>query len=215
MELGTVLLYPLLLAALLGGLGLVVLKNPVHGAVSLLFTMLALALTYAMLNAHLLAALQIIIYAGAIVVLVVYIIMLLDVRTEDATLAWRPRGKFAIPAALGLVVLLGAAVSQVPGTAPAALSLRDGDVPREGSCTDYLDGDGDRMIDCGDLDCGRHSACYGTVRAVGAQLLGPYVLPFEVSSILLLGGIVAALLLTTKHHKDVAPSAEPGTTDAA
>lgn len=210
MELGTVLLYPLLLAAVAGGLGLVVLKNPVHGAVSLLFTMLALALSYAMLNAHLLAALQIIIYAGAIIVLVVYIIMLLDVRTDDAARWLRPAGRFAMPGVLALLALLASAAVQIPSEAPSALALTSEDAVREGSCVDFKDGDGDGMIDCGDTDCGRHKACYGTVRAVGAQLLGPYVLPFEVSSLLLLGGIVAALLLTTRHHK-----ADSGASDAA
>jgi NADH:ubiquinone oxidoreductase subunit 6 (subunit J) len=64
------------------------------------------------------------------------------------------------------------------------------------------------MTDCGDTDCGADDACFGTVEAVGAQLLGPYVLPFEVSSVLLLAGIVGAVLLTGRRPKesDAAPS---------
>ena len=66
----------------------------------------------------------------------------------------------------------------------------------EGLCEDGKDGDGDGLIDCADPDCQSHVRCFGTVESVGASLLGPFVLPFEVSSILLLSGIVGAILLT-------------------
>ena len=48
------------------------------------------------------------------------------------------------------------------------------------------------------------SSDYGTVGWVGSLLLGPYILPFEVSSVLLLGGIVAAIYLTQPHNRDPA-----------
>jgi len=71
------------LLAIAGGVALFIAKHPVHGAMGLLGTMLALAGMYAVLSAHAIAAFQVIIYAGAVMVLITYIIMLLDIRTED------------------------------------------------------------------------------------------------------------------------------------
>ncbi len=212
----TAMLYLLCAVAVLGALGTVVLKHPVHAALSLLATMLALGGAYALLQAHLLAALQIIIYAGAIIILVVYVIMLLDLRADGGF--WiRIGGLVAVPA-LGLFVLLCLKLFlALPTTAPPALP-GDDVVPAcavgetcEKSCTDRKDDDGDGLTDCADQDCQGHNSCFGTTKAVGAQLLGPYVLPFEVSSILLLAGIVGAVLLTGRKpsepgHKPARPA---------
>jgi hypothetical protein len=92
----------------------------------------------------------------------------------------------------------GSRLMSTPAQGPAALALHDRRAGPEGLCVDHRDGDGDGLTDCADSDCSRHEACFGSVRSVGAALLGPYVLPFEVSSVLLLGGIVGALLLTVR-----------------
>jgi NADH-quinone oxidoreductase subunit J len=70
-------------AAIAGGLILVFAKHPIKGAMGLLVSMLALAGMYATLQAHSIAAFQIIIYAGAIMILIIYFIMLLDIKSED------------------------------------------------------------------------------------------------------------------------------------
>ncbi|GEM_PF-71539 len=206
----TAMLYLMCALAVLGGLGTVVLKHPVHAALSLLGTMLALGGAYALFQAHLLAALQIIIYAGAIIILVVYVIMLLDLRADGGF--WiRLGGIVAVPA-LGLFVLLCLKLfMSVPATAAPALAGDDrspcaaGEVC-ETSCVDLKDNDADGLTDCSDPDCQSHDTCFGTTKAVGAQLLGPYVLPFEVASILLLAGIVGAVLLTGRKPRDPGPA---------
>lgn len=220
----TVLLYVFSALALLGGIAMVASRHPVRAALSLLFSMLNLAAIYALLQAHLLAALQIIIYAGAIVILIVYVIMLLSPRAEEAGAAFRRGFYWALP----LVVLF--AIVFVRALAPLAdserLVLATDEVtcaagePCEALCTDDLDNDADGLTDCADRDCAGHQECYGTVKAVGAQLLGPFVLPFEVSSLLLLAGIVGAVLLTGRKPDDLAAEAppvavEPGEPDAA
>ncbi len=63
-----------------GALGVVLLKQPVHAALSLVGTLLALAVTYVTLEAHFLAAVQVIVYAGAIMVLFLFVLMLLNVQ---------------------------------------------------------------------------------------------------------------------------------------
>ena len=59
-------------------------KNPINSALSLIMTFFCLATLYVMLEAPFMAAIQIIVYAGAIMVLIVFVIMLLNIRTESA-----------------------------------------------------------------------------------------------------------------------------------
>jgi len=205
MELATIMMYVFSVFAVVGGVGLVIAKHPIHGAISLLMSMMCLAGIYALLGAHLIAALQIIIYAGAIIILVVYVIMLLDVVGSDSAGVYRKAGLVALPLLALLVLPL---VQSVAGLGEAA-ALADGKVVCapgsvcEQVCGDDQDNDGDGLTDCADPDCGSQKVCYGTVKAVGASLLGRYVLPFEISSILLLIGIVGAVLLTAPKPEEL------------
>mgnify|MGYP002629697581 CR=1 FL=1 len=214
----TVALYALCLLALAGGAGVISLRNPVHAAISLLLSMLALGGAYAMLQAHLLAALQVLIYAGAIVILIVYVIMLLDQGREAAGQPLHTLGlAVGIPIALVLTAiaapaLLGAQAGADPLVSGAEdcqdcesmgvqVKKPDGTNRAVSGCVDHVDTDGDGLTDCNDPDCADNEACYGTVRAVGRTLLGPFVLPFEVASVLLLAGIAGSILLTARRPK--------------
>lgn len=116
----TSVLFYLLVAVMLGGAVMTVTrKHPLSAALSLVVSFIALAGLYALLTAQLIAILQILVYAGAIVALIVFVIMLLNVRDEDLSydedlvsqLGW---------AAIGLapvVVLIGAAIMRLPMTA--------------------------------------------------------------------------------------------------
>jgi len=230
MDPSSLALYACCCLALLGGAGVVALRNPVHAAISLLFTMLAIGGAYAMLQAHLLAALQVLIYAGAIVILIVYVIMLLDQGREKEQL---PISLLGVGLGLPLAVVLTAiaAPSFLPASAGPeplidgpedcvsceSMAVRmagpSGPVAASG-CVDYVDTDGDGLTDCNDPDCHDNQVCYGTVRAVGGTLLGRFVLPFEVSSVLLLAGIAGAMLLTGRRPAELSdiipePSVQP------
>lgn len=87
--------------ALAGGAGVVLSRRPVHSALGLLLVLMSLAVDYLLLGAQFIAAAQVIIYAGAIVVLFVFIIMLLGERGE-----YFGGGAFAGPAGVPLVVAL-------------------------------------------------------------------------------------------------------------
>lgn len=82
--------------AVLASLGMVTRRNPLSSALSLVVAFLALAALYAVLHAHLLFAIQLWVYAGAVMVLVLFVIMLLNLRQEET----RPQplgvGKFAL-----------------------------------------------------------------------------------------------------------------------
>ncbi|OEU46797.1 MAG: NADH-quinone oxidoreductase subunit J [Desulfobulbaceae bacterium S3730MH12] len=69
--------------SVLGAIGLVIFRHPMNGAMSLVITMISLAGLYALLSAKLIFAIQLIVYAGAIMSLMVFIIMFLNVQTED------------------------------------------------------------------------------------------------------------------------------------
>lgn len=148
---------PAALLAVAGGVGVVAARQPVHSALALLVVLAALAVTYLVLAAQFIAALQVIIYAGAIVVLFLFVIMLLHARSgEGATLRLpRQRAAAAVFAGLFLVGLLAALSGAAAGLPPAP-------------------------------------AAFGTAQAVGETLFVAYVLPFELASVILLVGIVAA-----------------------
>ena len=76
------LFYPLAALIVAGALGVVVASNPVRGALSLVATLFLVAVLYMALGAHMVAALQIIVYAGAVMVLFLFVIMLLGASAE-------------------------------------------------------------------------------------------------------------------------------------
>jgi NADH-quinone oxidoreductase subunit J len=100
------LFYVFAAIAVAGALGMVLnLRNTVAGALSLVATMVALGAIYVLLGAYLIGALQILIYAGAIVVLFLFVVMLLNLRTEEYPTSRGRVGK-AIGIGVGLVVLV-------------------------------------------------------------------------------------------------------------
>lgn len=150
--------------ALAGALGMVLnVKNTVAGALSLVATMVALGAIYVLLGAYLVGVLQILIYAGAIVVLFLFVVMLLNLREEVYP---RPRGRLgkALGVGVGLVVLFQF-LALVPGTLPEPAVVGED---------------------------------FGTYRHVGLALFRDYVLAFEVTSLLLLGAMVGAVILAKR-----------------
>jgi NADH-quinone oxidoreductase subunit J len=149
------------IGALAGAVGVIASRPPVRSALSLLLVLGSLAVLYLLLAAQFMAALQVIIYAGAIVVLFVFVIMLLHARTGEARVE-KVRGQrpAAVLLAAGFLGVIVAVLRSRPGVEPAVLA--DG---------------------------------FGTAQAVGRSLFTAYVLPFELASIVLLVGIIAAVVL--------------------
>jgi NADH-quinone oxidoreductase subunit J len=147
--------------AIASALGMVLnVRNTVNAAMSLVVTMISLAVTYVVLDAHLVAALQIMVYAGAIVVVFLFVVMLLNLRHD----AFAPaRGRLVKLA--GVVLAVGAALAFVE-LAPKSLPTVQA-IPPD----------------------------FGGYVAVGRALYGDFILPFEVSSLLLLSAIVGAVVL--------------------
>ena len=118
--------------ALAGGVGVIASRQPVHSALSLLLVLGSLAVDYLLLGAQFIAALQVIIYAGAIVVLFVFIIMLLHARGEEdltSRSVLPPAAAVSLGAAFGLVLLIVLLGISPP---PAAVDARFGTVQNVG-----------------------------------------------------------------------------------
>lgn len=161
------LLFVLLaLCAVVSAILMVVQRNPVMSAIFLVVNFFCLAFLYLLLQAQLLAVLQVAVYAGAIMVLVVFVIMLLNLG-EEKKLKERLNVKMMLGVGISFGVLLQL-LYLVVGPAAASLPPATPD------------------------------AAIGTVERMGDSLFGPYLLAFEVTSLLLLVAIVGAVVLAKK-----------------
>ncbi len=117
------LFYPLACLTIAGALGVVLNNNPVRSALSLVATLFLLAVYYIALQAHLVAALQIIVYAGAVMVLFLFVITLLNLSPDPADRTSPLFGAAALGSALLLAVVLGRALwaTTLPGAANTPL----------------------------------------------------------------------------------------------
>ena len=150
---------------LAGAVGVIVRANPVHAALSLVLTLFGVAVHFVALGAHFLAAVQVIVYAGAIVVLFLFVIMLLGVDKAD-DLSIEP---FPIQRPLAAVVGIGLA-----GLVIAAI-VRARDRIVEGT---PLDSSGDANI-----------------KQLADNLFQDWVFAFEFTSILLIVAVAGTVLL--------------------
>ena len=154
--------------AVLGAVGVLLCRNPLHSALCMVGTMVSLAVIYLLHHAEFIAFIQIMVYAGAVMMLVVYVIMLLDLRREEAASARVTGGK--VFAALLTVVLFLALLFPMA----SRLTGASGDMTEAAL------------------------AKAGSVAFIADKLFGPYLLPFEVASVLLTVGLVGAVALAKK-----------------
>jgi NADH-quinone oxidoreductase subunit J len=120
----TALLYLFVATALAGAVAMLIARHPMRVAIALITTMMALAGIYALLGVHVIAVFQVLIYVGAVMVFMVYVIMLINV-TDRARYS-----RLLVPGALGFIVLalvLGASLwrgESPPGTTPGAFGIK-------------------------------------------------------------------------------------------
>ncbi|WP_281184473.1 NADH-quinone oxidoreductase subunit J [Trichlorobacter lovleyi] len=167
MDISSVFFALVTVVAIVSALMVVTCKNPINSALSLVLTFFCLATYYAMLNAPFMAAVQIIVYAGAIMVLIVFTIMLLNIRVDA-----NKKGSHQV--ALGSVI--GIATLLLSG-----LFLTRGKVSQPvGQITSEL------------------INSKGHTELIGKVMFTDFLLPFEVTSILLLVAIVGAVILAKR-----------------
>ena len=168
-------------AMVLGGaVGVIASKHPVHAALSLVLTLFGVAVLFIAQEANFLAAVQVIVYAGAIVVLFLFVIMLLGVdRAEDLQVEpMRVQRPLAVVLGLSVAGLVGAAVIASRDVAPG----------RVGGGLEVALPDGSRTHD-------------GNIRALARDVFSDHVLAFELTSVLLVIAVVATVMLARKPRK--------------
>jgi NADH-quinone oxidoreductase subunit J len=107
--------------AVLGALSLILQRHPIHSALSLIVVMVALAGLYLLMGAEFVAAVQIIVYGGAIMVLFVFVIMLLNAGAEEHTSISKLAGIAGIPLAVVLLGFLAVSIARSNESAQAGL----------------------------------------------------------------------------------------------
>ena len=146
-----------------GAVNLLVQRHPINSALSLIAVMAALAGEYLLLGAEFVAALQVIVYAGAIMVLFVFVIMLLNAGEEERTGGSRVALIFGVPGMLLGSLLVAWVVLRHSGTEAVAIG-----------------------------------ALPGPPKTIGQMLFHEFLLPFEVTSILILIAIMGAVVLASR-----------------
>jgi NADH-quinone oxidoreductase subunit J len=159
-----ILFYICAAVTVLAALNVILQRTPVYSALSLIVVLCALAVVYLLLGAEFMAVIQVIVYAGAIMVLFVFVIMLLNAGRETPSQRSRMARWLGVPlVAAFLAEVLVVVWKQFPasgGPAPAPLD--------------------------------------GSPQAIGHLLFRNYVLPFEVTSILILVAVLGAVVLAKK-----------------
>jgi NADH-quinone oxidoreductase subunit J len=112
MSVPLIIFFVLAAMCVLGALSLILQSHPIHSALSLIVVMVALAGLYLLMGAEFVAAVQIIVYGGAIMVLFVFVIMLLNAGVEEHTNMSKLAGFAGIPLAVALTGFLAAAVAR-------------------------------------------------------------------------------------------------------
>ena len=115
-----IIFFVLAAMCVIGAISLILQRHPIHSALSLIVVMVALAGLYLLMGAEFVAAVQIIVYGGAIMVLFVFVIMLLNAGLEERTNVSKLASFAGIPLAVALTGLLAAAVARSEDSVQAA-----------------------------------------------------------------------------------------------
>jgi NADH-quinone oxidoreductase subunit J len=167
--------------AVFSGLNVVVQRNPIYCALFLIANFACLAVYYILLSAQFLAAVQIIVYAGAIMVLFLFVITLLSPGRDEP--GDDPLVRFRIPAFLLTIAVGGILVAVLVGNTLHGVISPLGQTV-DGSCpTPRVNHTG------GGLGC---------VNTIADQLFSTYLFPFEVTSFLLLMAMLGAVVLAKR-----------------
>lgn len=167
-----IVFFVLALLAVLGGIGVVSFKSPVHSALSLLGTFLMVAGLFILRHAEFLAAVQVLVYAGGIMVLFLFVIMLVNVKRlqpEEVFLSGQAPLAVLAGVLMGALIAFGLLAGRLAAAAggPAALQAVNGKV-------------------------------VGNTEAVGWVLYRQYLVPFEIVSVVLLVAMIGAIVFGLK-----------------
>lgn len=178
MTFSAILFYILAAIVLYGAVGTVIAKNPVHAALHLVLTFCVSAMIWMLMQAEFLGLTLVVVYVGAVMVLFLFVVMMLNIDAEEMRKGfWRHAPVAGVIGVLLAVALILILVN--PQTDLAAFGLMK-DIPAD----------------------------YNNIRDLGRQIYTDYLLPFELAAVLLLLGMVAAIALVhrkTVNPKYISP----------
>jgi NADH-quinone oxidoreductase subunit J len=163
------LFWPLAVIALLAAVSMILQRNPVYSALFLIITLLSLAGLFLLLNASFLAAIQIIVYAGAIMVLFLFVIMLLDIRRTEAAPS-RVKLQKSLGILLGTVFFLETVIALRSGVIRETVAVAATPLAPD----------------------------FGTALALGRALFTSYLFPLQLAAVLLFIALIGAIVLSKR-----------------
>ncbi|HBA70915.1 MAG: NADH dehydrogenase [Geobacteraceae bacterium GWC2_55_20] len=155
------------LVAIISAILVITCKNPINSALSLIMTFFCLATYYVMLDAPFMAAIQVMVYAGAIMVLIVFTIMLLNIRVNATQ---KHSHKVLLGSILGIFILINTVVLLFKSQVSNPVGGLTGDLIKN----------------------------LGHSELIGREMFTTFLLPFEITSILLLVAIIGSVILAKK-----------------
>ena len=168
--------YAFAITAVTAGLLVTVSRNPVHSVLWLILTFLSSAGLFVLMGAEFAAMLLVIVYVGAVAVLFLFVVMMLDVDFAEL------KGEMA--RYMPLALLIGVVILMQLGLAYGAWVAADGSLAMRGAVTP-------------DLDQAENT------RAIGLLIYDKYILLFQLAGMILLVAMIGAILLTLRHRRDI------------
>ena len=171
---GQIAFYVLAAAAISSGIGVIAFRNAVYSALSLIVNLFCLALFFLMLNAIFIATIQVLVYAGAIMVLFLFVVTMLTPESDESLPTRDRLGLWQRGAAVGLGVILAGAIGYI--VLSQAVINHD-------------------AIASGVQDLGKVIDKEGNTQAFGLALFHGFLFPFELTSVILVVAILGAVVL--------------------
>ena len=169
-----IIFYIIAFVMIIAALRVVMGRNAIHSALWLVLVFFCFGVLYVLLQAEFVAAIQVIVYAGAIMVLFLFVIMLLRVDRAEEFLS-KHRTQRVVGVLLGIALLVGIGVTVMVDLLPGKA--------------------GEKSIET------LNSLAGGNTQAVAEKLFTDYLLPFEATSVLLLAAIVGAVILAKRKEE--------------
>ena len=175
------------LMVIAGAIGVIVFSRAVHAALSLVLTLFGVAVHFVAMEAHFLAAVQVIVYAGAIVVLILFVIMLLGVdRAENLEVEPLPiQRPLATIVGLAIVALLTAAIFAARESGPLQV----------GTGIDV------EVAESTEAGAAPRVTSDANIKQLSRNLLGDQVFAFELTGVLLVVAVAGTVVLTRRERK--------------
>ncbi|EKD88402.1 MAG: hypothetical protein ACD_34C00563G0001 [uncultured bacterium] len=176
MDVKTGLFYVFATVLLLAAFRVITARNPVHAVLFLVLSFFQASMIWMLLEAEFLAITLVLVYVGAVMVLFLFVVMMLDINMDGIRKGfWK---HFPLAAVVGVVIIVEMSAVLMTGfqtsAAPAALA-----------------------------NLGQAAAEVSNTKALGVLLYTKYLYPLEIAAAILLVGMIAAIALTLRHRKDI------------